>query len=113
MESVRGASRINFRVIQNFTKKKSIAITCVKTKGFYCRLLWSKLHRNEDIMALTLQDKLSEQRITFKNLLSFFLSSLLHGIIKVSIKSFTRSAFVQYKHHTLPAHLEDVNLLFK
>ena len=64
-------------------------------------------------MALTLQDKLSEQRIAFKNLLSFFLSFLLHGIIKISIKSFTRFAFVQYKHHTFFYHLEDINLLFK
>ena len=46
--------------------------------------------------------KLSEQRVIFKNLLSFCLCSLLHGIIKTFIiKSITRSDFVQYKHYTL------------
>ena len=64
-------------------------------------------------MALIWQDKLSEKRVVFKNLLSFFLSSLLHGIIKVSIKSFTRSAFVQHKHHPFFDNLEDINQLFK
>ena len=59
-------------------------------------------------MALALVAKLSEQRAIFKNLLSFCLYSLLHGIIKFS----TRFAFVQHKH-TFSGHLEDINLLFK
>ena len=58
-------------------------------------------------MALAWVTKLSEQRAIFKNLLSFCLCSLLHGIIKNFIKSFTRFAFMQYKHHT-----EVINLLF-
>ena len=49
----------------------------------------------------------------FKNLLSFFLYSLLHNIVKTFIKSFIRFAFVHYKHHTFSGHLEDIYLLFK
>ena len=33
----RGGSRINFRVLQKFTKE-SVTIRCIKSKGFYCRL---------------------------------------------------------------------------
>ena len=33
----RGGSRINFRVLQKFTKD-SVTIRCIKSKGFYCRL---------------------------------------------------------------------------
>ena len=70
--------------------KKPITIRCVKSKGFYRRLFWPKLHRNRDIMALAWVAKLTEQRAIFKNLLSFCLYSLLHGIIKTFLKSFTR-----------------------
>ena len=62
-----------------------------------------------DIMALAWAAKLSEQRAISKNLLSFSFYSLLHGIIKTFIKSFTRFVFVQYKHHTLTGHMEDIN----
>ena len=81
-------------------------------KGFHQRLFWLKLHRNVDIMALAWVAKLSEQKAIFKNLLSFCLYSLLHGIIKNLIKSFTRFVFVQYKH-SFCGHLEEINLLFK
>ena len=64
-------------------------------------------------MALAWVAKLSEQRAIFKILLLFSFCSLLHGIIKTFIKSFTRFAFMQYKHHTFSGHLEDANLLFK
>ena len=107
----RGGSRINFRVQRNFTKKY-ITIRCVKSKGFFCRLFWLKLHRNRDIMVLAWVSKLSKQKAMFKKLLSFCLYSLLHGFIKTFIESFTRFAFVQYKH-TFYGHLKDINLLFK
>ena len=45
-------------------------------------------------MALAWVAKLSEQRDIFKNLLSFCLYSLLHGITETCIKSFTRFASV-------------------
>ena len=64
-------------------------------------------------MALASVDKLSEQSAIFKNLLSFCLYFLLHGIIKTFIKSFMCFAFVEYKDQTLSGHLEDINLLFK
>ena len=112
MHESRGGSRINFRVLQNFTKK-SITIRCVKSRRFYCRLFWPKLHRIGDIMALAWVVKLSEQRAIFKNLLSFCLYFLLHGIIKTFINSVTRLAFVQYKLQTFSGHLEDINLLFE
>ena len=88
--TIRGRARINFRVLQNFTRK-SITIKSIKSKGFYCRLFWPKLHWNEDNMALAWVAKLSKKRAIFKNLLSFYLRSLLHGIVKTFVKSFTRS----------------------
>ena len=56
-----------------FYKKKFITIRCVKSKGFYCRLFWPKLHQNGDIMALVWVAKLRKQRPIFKNILSFYL----------------------------------------
>ena len=64
-------------------------------------------------MVLAWVARLSEQRATFKKLLSFCLYSLLHGIIKALIKAFTNFAFVWCKRHTFSGHLEDINLLFK
>ena len=72
-----------------------------------------ELHRNGDVMALAWVAKLSEQRAISKNLLSFCHYSLLHGIIKTFIKSFTCFGFMQYNYHTFSGHLEDINLLFK
>ena len=108
----RGRSTINVRVLQNFIKN-IYNNKMRQVKGIYCRLFWSKLYRDGYIIVLAWVAKISGERAIFKNVLSFCFYSLLHGIIKTFIKSFTRSAFVQYKHHTLPAHLEDVNLLFK
>ena len=56
--------------------------------------------------------KLSEQRAILKNLPSFFLYSLLHGIIKTFVKCFARFSFMLH-NHTFSGQLEDVNLLFK
>ena len=64
-------------------------------------------------MALAWVAKLSEQTALFKNLLSFILYSLLHGIIRTFNKSLSRLAFTQYKHRTFSGHLEDINILFK
>ena len=64
-------------------------------------------------MALAWVAKLSEQTALFKNLLSFILYSLLHGIIKTFNKSLSRLALAQYKHRTFSGHLEDINILFK
>ena len=107
----RAESRITNEICK-ILQTKSITVRCVKSKVFYCRLFWPKLHRNWDIMKLAYVAKLSEQRASFKNLLSFCLYSLLHGIIKTFVKSFTRFGFVQYKH-TFSGHLEDINLLSK
>ena len=65
-------------------------------------------------MTLAWVEKLSEQRAFFKISLSFFLCFLLHlhCISKTFIKSLTGFAFVQYKYHIFPGHLEDTSLLF-
>ena len=64
-------------------------------------------------MALAWVTKPSEKGAIFKKMVSFCLYSLLNGIIKTFIKSLTRFAFVQYKHHTFSGNLEDISLLFK
>ena len=105
-------SRINFRVLQNFTKKIYITKRCVKPKDFSVDYFDQRCVKNGDIMALAWVEKLSEQRAVLKTLLTFFLYSLLHCIIKTFIKFLAGFAFVQYTHHTFSGHLEDISLLF-
>ena len=40
--------------------QENITIRCVKSKGFYCKLFWPKLHRKGDIMALAWVTRLNE-----------------------------------------------------
>ena len=61
-------------------------------------------------MALAWVEKLNEQGTIFETLLSFFLDSLLHCIIKTLIKS--SSYFPTFTHHTFSGHLKDISLLF-
>ena len=63
-------------------------------------------------MALAWVEKLSEERATFKTLLSFFLYFFLHCIIETLIKSLAGFAFVLYTHYTFSGHLEDVIIMF-